>query len=379
MKECVLMQSDRLIYPLAASAAFALSAAWLAIFPIGAQINYSNLLMEGVILAVLLVGSLFLHNMGAYLKSGLAALSMGFLVGLLGEVTAEPEIVGAFLGGLLKAGGFVSTIYGLAALRGKISEASLERMPLGSPKSSDSILAEVPEAENSSLEEVKRLAAIGKVAAMVGHDMRNPLQAIVYAVYNTEEEIKGLPESAKKMLEERGFIDFLEMLKRQVNFMSKMAADLQDYAKPTKPAFHAVDLREIVEEALKSVSRPEGISVVVNSDPALGMIKGDPQLIRRVFANIISNAYQAMPGDGSLEISMVREGNCAKVSFSDTGVGISPENLKKLFDPFFTTKAKGMGLGLAICKKMIEAHRGSIEVESEPGKGTRFTIRLPIG
>ena len=373
------MRSDRLIYPVAASAAFALSAAWLSIFPIDAQINYSSLFMEGVILAVLLAGSLLSREMGAYLKFGLAALLLGFLVGLLGEFTAEPEIFGAFLSGLLKAVGFVSILYGLAELRGKINEASLERRPPGPPKSSDSILADVPEDENSSLEEVKRLAAIGKVVAMVGHDLRNPLQAIVYSVYNTEEEIKSLPESAKKMLEEHGFIAFLEKLKKQVSFMNKMVADLQDYAKSTKPAFFAVDLREIVEDALKSVSRPEGISVVVNADPTLGMIKGDPQLIRRVFTNLIINAFQAMPGGGSLEISMVREGNYAKASFSDTGIGISPENLKRLFDPFFTTKAKGMGLGLAICKKMIEAHRGSIEVQSEPGKGTRFTIRLPIG
>ncbi|MGF3499146.1 MAG: sensor histidine kinase [Candidatus Methanosuratincola sp.] len=246
-------------------------------------------------------------------------------------------------------------------------------------KSKDERLAEMFGADQSNLEEVKRLAAVGQVAAMVSHDLRNPLQAIVYSVYNTEEEIKSLPGNTKSLLEEHGFIAFLENLKKQVGCMNKIVTDLQDYAKSTKPEFYAVDLHGIVEEALKSVSRPDNVAVVVNPDPALGRIRGDPQLIRRAFINLITNAFQAMPGGGSLEISIRKDGNYAQVSFTDTGVGISPENLKRLFDPFFTTKAKGMGLGLAICKKMIDAHRGSIDVQSELGKGTRFTIRLPIG
>lgn len=354
--------------------------AWPSIFPLDAQINYSNLFMEGIILAVLLLGSLFSRNMGVFLKLGWAVLMLGFLAGLLGELTAEPEILSVLMSGLLKAGGFVLVLYGLMKMRGKMNEeTSPARKSLEPPKSNDADLAEMLGTDQSDDLEVKRLAAIGQVAAMVGHDLRNPLQAIVYSVYNTEEEIRSLPEDAKKMLEERGFIAFLENLNKQVGFMNKMVTDLQDYAKSTKPEFYDINLNGLVEEALKSVSRPENVAVVVEPDTTLGRIKGDPQLIRRVFINLITNAFQAMPGGGSLEISIRKEGNCAQVSFSDTGVGISPENLKKLFDPFFTTKAKGMGLGLAICKKAIEAHRGSIEVQSELGKGTRFTIRLPIG
>lgn len=370
------MRSDRLAYPTAASAAFALSAAWLSIFPLDAQIDYSGLFMGGTILAVLILGSLLSRNMGAFLKLGWASLALGFFVDLLGALTAEHVTLSVFTSGLLKAGGFALILLGLIKLCGKKTSPAGEPLGLLEPKGETPL--DMLGTENSGGEEVKRLAAIGKVAAMVGHDLRNPLQAIVYAVYNAEEELRSLPDDAKKMLEECGFIAFLEQLKKQVGFMNKMVTDLQDYAKSAKPVFHELDLHEIAEEALKSVNRPENISVVVDADPELGKVRGDPQLIRRVFMNMIANAFQAMPEGGSLEISIRREGRYAQVSFSDTGVGIPPEALKKLFDPFFTTKAKGMGLGLAICKKMIDAHGGSIDVQSELGKGTRFTIRLPI-
>ncbi|MDI9608710.1 MAG: ATP-binding protein [Candidatus Verstraetearchaeota archaeon] len=373
------MGSERLIYLTAATAAFALLASWLSIFPPDAQIDYNSIFIKSTILAVLLLGSFFLRNTGAYLKLGWAAIVLGFLVDLLSEFTAEPEVLSIFMAGLLIAGGFILILYGLMKIHKKMDEgSSLARSSMGPLKSMDGRLSEMFGTDQSNIEDVRRLATMGQVAAMVGHDLRNPLQAIVYSVYDTEEEIRGLPEDTRKLLEERGFIAFLEKLKKQVACMNKMVTDLQDYAKSTKPEFYAIDLHGLVEEALKSVSRPENVAVVVKTDPALGLIRGDPQLIRRAFINLITNAFQAMPEGGSLEVSISREGDYAQVSFSDTGVGISPENIKKLFDPFFTTKAKGMGLGLAICKKMIEAHHGSIDVQSELGKGTRFTIRIPI-
>ncbi len=373
------MRNERLIYPAAVSAAFALLAAWLSIFPVEPQISYGKILSAGLVLAVLLLGSLLLRNASAYVKLGWVSLVLGFVVDLLGAFVAEPEPLSAFASSLLKACGFALVLYGLMEVRKKMGEgaSSEKRLEPLRLKSEDDQLGGASGDDLSDLD-ARRLATIGQVASMVCHDLRNPLQAIVYSVYNTEEEIKDLPEDSKKLLEERGFIAFLENLKKQVSYMNKMVTELQDYARSKKPELYAIDLHGLVEETLKSLIKPENVAVVVKPDPSLGIVRGDPQLIRRVFTNLINNAFHAMPKGGSLEISISKEGGCAKVTFVDTGVGISPENLKKLFNPFFTTKAKGMGLGLAICKKIIDAHHGSIEVESELGKGTRFTIRLPI-
>jgi signal transduction histidine kinase len=103
----------------------------------------------------------------------------------------------------------------------------------------------------------------------------------------------------------------------------------------------------------------------------------DPGLMKRVFSNLIANAVQAMPEGGELTVDASKSDEEALVSFHDTGVGIPQEDFSKLFSPFFTTKAKGQGLGLAVCKRLVEAHGGEITVESRLGEGTTFTIRLP--
>jgi len=101
-------------------------------------------------------------------------------------------------------------------------------------------------------------------------------------------------------------------------------------------------------------------------------------MIKRAFLNLTTNAMQAMKNGGTLKISTKKTGNMIEVSFKDTGIGISKEKMKKLFTPFFTTRAKGMGMGLSICKKFVEIHCGNIDVESEEGRGTTFTVKLPI-
>ena len=103
----------------------------------------------------------------------------------------------------------------------------------------------------------------------------------------------------------------------------------------------------------------------------------DP-VIERVFVNLLLNAVQAMPNGGELTVKSERQGKNVLIHFQDTGVGILKENLPRLFDPLFTTKAKGQGLGLAVCKRLVDAHEGSISVESTIGKGSTFTVKLPL-
>ena len=113
-------------------------------------------------------------------------------------------------------------------------------------------------------------------------------------------------------------------------------------------------------------------------DPSLPALDVDPFLMQRALINIIGNAVQAMPDSGTLTITTKKEGQSASINVADTGMGIPPENISKLFEPLFTTKSRGVGLGLAIVKSMIEAHGGTITVESDVGRGSKFYISLPL-
>jgi PAS domain S-box-containing protein len=232
------------------------------------------------------------------------------------------------------------------------------------------------EEKTKELQRIEEIAAIGRVAAMVGHDLRNPLQVLVNLIYLMEESLAASEDSARIARELR--LDLiLNNMKKQIEYMNKIVSDLQDYARPITPELVETDLRAFAEDVLSSLSIPEGIKVKVEIEEGIKLMI-DPALMRRVFVNLINNAIQAMPNGGSLRIAAKVEGGWASVSFEDTGVGIPKENLDRLFKPLFTTKSKGMGFGLAVCKRIVEAHGGTIGVESEVGKGSKFTIRLPI-
>ncbi len=126
------------------------------------------------------------------------------------------------------------------------------------------------------------------------------------------------------------------------------------------------------------IPRAESIAVQVDLDPALDTIRADADQVQQVFVNLISNAVQAMREGGVLRVSSRRDGFFATMQVSDTGVGIAPENLRRLFEPFFTTKENGIGLGLAVTRSIVEGHRGKISVESQEGRGTTFTVSLPL-
>ncbi|MGC8936954.1 MAG: ATP-binding protein, partial [Candidatus Methanomethylicaceae archaeon] len=149
--------------------------------------------------------------------------------------------------------------------------------------------------------------------------------------------------------------------------------DLQDLSKERGATPTLVNPKRLFEEIIGQA--PSNIKVVVDVDQELSVLM-DEYIIRRVIGNLVLNAVQAMPNGGTLTIGANVEGNDFVIRVSDTGPGIPKEIMDKLFTPFLTTKAKGMGLGLAVCKKLIEDHGGMISVESEPGKGTTFIIRI---
>jgi PAS domain S-box-containing protein len=239
-------------------------------------------------------------------------------------------------------------------------------------------LEEVVLERTKKLQQAERLAAIGQTAAMVGHDLRNPMQTIVGALYLTKKKLESLPESSKKTLAQSSVIETFEAIERELGYMNKIVSDLQDYAAPLNPELTQVDMRAFTEEIMSQMDTPRSISTRLTvSDPSLEVMI-DRTMIRRVFTNLITNAIQAMPNGGELRVSLSRTGKDLLVSFRDTGAGIPEEYMDSLFKPLFTTKAKGQGFGLAVCKRMVEAHGGSIAVESKLGEGSTFTVKLPI-
>lgn len=231
--------------------------------------------------------------------------------------------------------------------------------------------------EHKALEEKlknsERLAAIGATAGMVGHDMRNPLQAITSAIYLMKDDVVSLPETSEK----KDLDELLKSVEDGVTYINKIVSDLQDYTRSIQPDLKDIDLQDLVEGTLEEIKIPDNIQVKVNIDEAQPRVNVDPELMQRVFTNLITNAVQAMPKGGNLTVKAEKNEDNIIISFTDTGVGI-PEDVKpKLFTPLFTTKSRGQGFGLAVCKRIVEAHNGIIIFESRVGEGTTFTIRIP--
>jgi two-component system sensor histidine kinase HydH len=220
----------------------------------------------------------------------------------------------------------------------------------------------------------KRLATVGETATMVGHDLRNPLQATLTSLYPAKRLLgSGRVEDRNEAL------GLLEDLDNQVYYMNKIVSDLQDYANPVDAELTEFNLQDLIREALSNVKIPSTLHVSNTNRGDLTRTLVNPVLLRRVLVNLILNAVQAMPNGGELSIAAGRTQDSAVITVQDTGTGIAAENLEKIFDPFFTTKAQGQGLGLAVCKRLVEAQGGAITVKSELGKGSTFTIKLRSG
>jgi DNA-binding LacI/PurR family transcriptional regulator/signal transduction histidine kinase len=216
----------------------------------------------------------------------------------------------------------------------------------------------------------EKLAVLGQLAGGVGHELRNPLGAIKNAIYFLNMVLEE-PEPEVK--------EALEILQKEATTSERIISSLLDFARAKAPTRRKVNINAVVKEALSRTAIPENVEVVSQLDEALPIILADPDQLGQVFGNIILNAVQAMAEGGRLVLrSEVESPEWVAVSIADTGVGISEENLDKLFEPLFTTKAKGVGLGLAVVKSLVEGHGGIIKVQSEVGKGSTFTVRLPV-
>jgi two-component system, NtrC family, sensor kinase len=223
--------------------------------------------------------------------------------------------------------------------------------------------------------ESERLALIGQLAANVAHELNNPLQGIV---------------TYSHLLLERNSIDdptkqSLQKIVVQANRSRDIIRGLLDFSRQRKPDKTLCNINNLLDESLSFVENQalmHNIQIITQLDSDLPSVVIDPSQVQRVFINMIVNAAEAMNGNGKLSITTKSdpERGCIEIIISDTGTGISEENLEKIFDPFFTTKetGHGVGLGLAISYGIIKEHGGTVSIESEVGKGTTFIVRLPI-
>ena len=217
----------------------------------------------------------------------------------------------------------------------------------------------------------EKLAVLGKLAGGVGHELRNPLGAIKNAAYFLNMVLEN-PEPDVK--------ETLEIMNTEVARSEDILSSLLDFARPTVLMLRKVRINDVIDEAVARNPIAENITLIRNLDETLPEIMADPDKLLQVFTNLVTNACQAMPAGGSLTLQSALQGqDQVMVSVTDTGVGISEEHMKRLFEPLFSTKAKGIGLGLVVTKSIVDAHNGSIGIRSGEGKGTTFTVTLPVG
>jgi PAS domain S-box-containing protein len=221
-------------------------------------------------------------------------------------------------------------------------------------------------------EETKRLSVIGTTAGMVGHDIRNPLQAIVSDIYLLRDELNVMSECKNKEIAES-----IDAIENNVVYINKIVQDLQDFSRTITPEYKEINLTDVLTNIFKIISVPDKIKLYINVKDA-EKLRTDTVLLQRALSNLVTNAIQAMPNGGNLEIGGQLKNSQIVITVKDTGMGIPDEIKPKLFTPMMTTKAKGQGFGLAVSKRLIEAMNGTISFESEKGTGTTFVINLPL-
>jgi signal transduction histidine kinase len=223
----------------------------------------------------------------------------------------------------------------------------------------------------TQMSRAEHLATLGELATGLAHEIRNPLAGIAGVI-----EIVGrdLPATspAKAVVKD---------IRLEIAQINRILTDLLETARPRPPEMRFSNLNTTVEHAVmlarqQVLSRP--IKIEFNRAPELPEVEHDSDQMHQVLLNLLINAVQAIDGEGNVLVEMGQEGNTAQVSVADNGRGIPAQNLPNIFRPFYTTKGNGTGLGLSLARRIVQEHGGQIDVASELGKGTRFTVSLPL-
>jgi signal transduction histidine kinase len=215
----------------------------------------------------------------------------------------------------------------------------------------------------------ERLAVLGQLAGGVSHELRNPLAVISNAAYCLG---RIQPEAGATVKE------YLQIITSEVDTANKIIADLLDFSRIKSAHKHPMVVAELVSDVLVRYPVPETVRVEIVIPAGLPNGYADQGQMIQVLGNLVVNASQAMPQGGRLAIAAARQEDTLAIAVTDSGAGILPEHMGKLFEPLFSTKSYGIGLGLAICKDLVEANGGRIEASSQPGKGATFVVYVPL-
>ncbi|MBI2071263.1 MAG: HAMP domain-containing protein [Elusimicrobia bacterium] len=234
----------------------------------------------------------------------------------------------------------------------------------------------------------ERLAAIGQMASVVGHELRNPLSVINNSIYviksrmGVEAQVASSAEGAAAGAApgmDSKIVRHVSIIEGELQVANQIISEILTFARTREIQPRDVELHEFLEEVLNRLQIPEKISLERLYAQQPISLKMDPDEVRQVVRNLIGNAFDAMPNGGRLTVGTQTREGYAVLSISDTGTGISPENVAKIFTPFFTTKSKGTGLGLSVVKKVMDRHNAEVSVDSAIGKGTTFHMKFPVG
>jgi len=222
---------------------------------------------------------------------------------------------------------------------------------------------------------VGRIHVVQEMARLVAHEVRNPLGVIFNSLGSLRRILQPIGDAAM----------LLEIVGEEADRLNRIVGDLLDFARPVEPAVEAESLEALLEDCLERVRHDPAareVRIVRDLPAELPAVRVDARMIRQVLLNLLLNAVQAMPTGGTLTVAARNEPlagrEAIRLDVSDTGSGIAPEFRGRIFQPFFTTKASGTGLGLAVVRRIVDAHRGEVAVETSPGRGTTFTLRLPV-
>ena len=225
------------------------------------------------------------------------------------------------------------------------------------------------------LRKAEQLAGLGQFSMSIAHEIRNPLNFISLSIDHIQKKYEPREEGGKEQ-----FDSLIRNIKNEILRVSRFAESFLEFSRPLKLNLQKADIVKLIEEVLelvKAKAEKDKIAIITELS-ALPVIDLDTGFIKTCLYNVILNAFHAMPDGGKVTIRTARTADKLSIAVEDTGVGISAEKISKIFDPFFTTKQDGIGIGLALTKRVVEEHRGRIEFKSIEDKGSVVTISLPL-
>jgi len=219
------------------------------------------------------------------------------------------------------------------------------------------------------LVQAERLATIGRFASQIAHEIRNPLSSISLNVELLQDELTGSSDEARSLI---------RSVLKELDRLNDIVSEYLQFSRFPKPNLKRGHVDDVIREVKQSFKPPDNVKLEISLTPASPEVWLDERLLRQVLENLVRNGTEAIEGSGSVRIETDVIDRFLVIRVQDTGTGIAPEIQPKLFEPFFTTKAHGTGLGLATSQQIVFEHNGHLVVESQPRKGSTFSILLPL-